>query len=92
VLIAGGIGITPIRALIELMRGVVVVLYRVVHEDDLIFDQELRLLGSDRGVRIVRVVGDNATPEGSRLLSPDHLRELVPGIAEREVYVCAHPR
>src|SRR3984893_61870 len=91
VLIAGGIGITPIRALIEQMRGDVVVLYRVVHEDDLIFDQELRLLGSDRGVRIVRVVGDHATPEGSRLLSPDHLRELVPDIAEREVYVCGPP-
>jgi predicted ferric reductase len=91
VLIAGGIGITPIRALIEQMRGDVVVLYRVVHEDDLIFDQELRLLGSDRSVRIVRVVGDHATLEGSRLLSPDHLRELVPDIAEREVYVCGPP-
>ena len=37
------------------------------------------------------VVGDHATDEGARLLSPEHLRELVPDIAERDVYLCGPP-
>jgi ferredoxin-NADP reductase len=37
------------------------------------------------------VAGDHRSPEGRRLLSPAHLQELVPDIAEREVYVCGPP-
>src|SRR2546423_1555794 len=91
VLIAGGIGITPIRALMEDMSGDVIVVYRVVSESDLIFRDELQTLARDRGIKLVVVAGDHATAEGSRLLSPDHLRELVPDIAERQVYVCGPP-
>ena len=40
-LIAGGIGITPIRALLETMRGDLVVLYRVIDESEVIFREEL---------------------------------------------------
>src|SRR2546430_9377047 len=83
VLIAGGIGITPIRALMEDMAGDVIVIYRVISEDDVIFRDELEALARNRGVVLLFVVGDHATPEGSRLLSPDHLRQLVPDIAER---------
>ncbi|MFY9579193.1 MAG: ferredoxin reductase family protein [Gaiellaceae bacterium] len=91
VLIAGGIGITPIRALMEDMSGDVIVVYRVVGEADLIFREELEQLAHERGIALMLVVGDHATPEGSGLLSPDHLRELVPDIAERQVYVCGPP-
>jgi predicted ferric reductase len=88
VLIAGGIGITPIRALIEQLEGDVVVLYRVLAPEDIVFLDELETLARERGIRIEYVVGDHATPEGSRLLSAEHLRELLPDIVEREVYVC----
>jgi predicted ferric reductase len=91
VLIAGGIGITPIRALLEQMDGDVVVLYRVLTEDDIVFLDELDRLGRERGFRVEYIVGDHATPEGSRLLSAEHLHELVPDIVEREVYVCGPP-
>ena len=37
------------------------------------------------------VVGDHAAPEGAALLSPAHLRELVPDLAEREVFLCGPP-
>jgi predicted ferric reductase len=90
-LIAGGIGITPIRALMEDMSGDTVVIYRVVRDEDVIFRGELERLAQDRGIRLELVVGDHATPEGARLLSPDHLHELVPDIAERQVYVCGPP-
>ncbi len=91
VLIAGGIGITPIRALMEDMSGDVVVIYRVVRDEDVIFRDELEELARGRGITLFFVVGDHATDEGARLLSPSHLQELVPDIAERQVYVCGPP-
>jgi predicted ferric reductase len=91
VLIAGGIGITPVRALLEQMSGDVIVLYRVVHDDDVIFREELERLADARGIDLRFVVGNHETDEGRDLLSPRHLREIVPDIAEREVYVCGPP-
>jgi predicted ferric reductase len=91
VLIAGGIGITPVRALAERMDGDVVLLYRVVREEDVVFRKELESLARERGLRLELVVGDHATPEGRRLLSPAHLRELVPDLDARDVYVCGPP-
>jgi predicted ferric reductase len=90
-LVAGGIGITPIRALCEDVAGDVAVIYRVVRSEDLVLASELDALAEAGGYRIHYVVGDHATDEGSRLLAPEHLRALVPDIAEREVYVCGPP-
>ncbi len=87
-LVAGGIGITPVRALIEEMEGDVVVLYRVVAGEDLVFTDELDRLTDSRRIAVHYVVGDHTTPEGRELLSPKHLKELVPDVAEREVYLC----
>ena len=66
-LIAGGIGITPIRALLETMRGDLVVLYRVIDESDVIFRDELERLASDRVVLHV-IAGDHQTEDGRELL------------------------
>jgi predicted ferric reductase len=89
-LIGGGIGITPIRALLETMRGDLVVVYRVLDDDDVIFRDELESLRRDRGATLHVVVGDHRG-DGHDLLSPSHLRELVPDLAEREVYLCGPP-
>jgi predicted ferric reductase len=83
-LIAGGVGITPIRALLEDMPGEIVVIYRAGREDDLLFRTELDELSQRRDVQVHYVLGD----QGDGVLSPEHLRELVPDIAERDVYVC----
>jgi predicted ferric reductase len=90
-LVAGGIGITPVRALLERMDGDVVAIYRVINQDDVVFADELAELEQRRGVKVRYVVGDHATPEGRNLLSPEHLRELVPDLAERDVYLCGPP-
>jgi ferredoxin-NADP reductase len=90
-LIAGGIGITPIRALMEAMGGEIIVLYRAVNDDDLVFRAELDRLAAERGIELRYIVGDHATEEGSRLLSPAHLRELVPDIEDRDIFVCGPP-
>ena len=90
-LVGGGIGITPVRALAEETGGDVVVIYRAVSEEDVVFAHELDRLERERGASVHYVVGDHGTPEGARLLSSDHLQKLVPDVAERDVYVCGPP-
>ncbi len=90
-LIGGGVGITPIRSLLEEMEGDVAVVYRAMSEDDVIFADELRDLARARGAALHVVVGDHRTTEGRRLLSAGHLISLVRDISDREVYVCGPP-
>jgi ferredoxin-NADP reductase len=88
-LIAGGVGITPIRALLEDMPGEpgdIAVVYRALNDDDVILRAELDELAARRGAALHYVVGD-----GRELLSPAHLLSLVPDIAARDVYVCGSP-
>jgi len=90
VLIAGGIGITPVRALLETMPGDVVVLYRAIAETDVIFREELDRIAAARGATVHYVIGDHRG-DGADLLSPAHLKELVPDIEERDVFLCGPP-
>jgi predicted ferric reductase len=90
-LVAGGIGITPIRALMEQVRGDAIVLYRALSDTDLVFRNELDDLVERRGITLHYVVGDHRTEDGARLLDAEHLRALVPDLAERDVYVCGPP-
>jgi predicted ferric reductase len=87
VLVAGGIGITPVRALLEEAEGDVVVLYRAMSEDDLVLRDELEALAAARGATLHLLPGDHRGA-GKDLLSPDHLRLLVPDVAHRDVFVC----
>jgi predicted ferric reductase len=89
-MIAGGIGITPIRSMVERMRGDVVVIYRALTDTDLIFRRELDQLARRTGLEVHYVVGDHRG-DGATLLSPDHLRELVPDAADRDVFLCGPP-
>jgi ferredoxin-NADP reductase len=86
-LIAGGIGITPVRALLETMHGDVVVLYRAIAETDVIFREELDRIAEARHAIVHYVLGDHRG-DGADLLSSAHLAELVPDIEERDVFLC----
>jgi ferredoxin-NADP reductase len=86
-LIAGGIGITPIRALLEELPADLVVVYRVVSEDEALFLDELERLAPTLHL----VAGDHREERHAGLLSPSHLRQLVPDLAERDVFVCGPP-
>ncbi len=90
-LIAGGIGITPIRALLEQMGGDLVLIYRVLREEDLVFRGEIEQLAHARGIEVFFVVGDHREPGGEGLMSPQHLRHLVPDLARREIFTCGPP-
>jgi predicted ferric reductase len=87
-MIAGGVGITPIRALLEDMPGDVTVVYRALRPEDQVLRAELDELARRRGAELHYVVGDDRAGE---LLSPAHLLRLVPDIAARDVYVCGAP-
>ncbi|MFC3898139.1 ferric reductase-like transmembrane domain-containing protein [Lentzea rhizosphaerae] len=89
-LIAGGVGITPIRALLEEEpAGDVVVLYRVRNAEDAVLADEVRTLVSERGGRLHLLTG--RTADRPSPFEPGSLRTLVPDIDERDVYVCGPP-
>jgi predicted ferric reductase len=90
-MIAGGIGITPVRALLEEFRGDIITVYRALTERDLVLSDEIDELVQLHGGKVEYIVGDHATPEGRRLLTPEHLREIVPDVDEREIYACGPP-
>jgi predicted ferric reductase len=89
-LVAGGVGITPMRALFEtlpLTEGQdLVLLYRADHRDQVVFRAELDALAAERHARVVYLLGDD--PD---LLSARSLSRLVPGLADRDVYLCGPP-
>jgi predicted ferric reductase len=87
-LIAGGSGIAPIRALLEELPPGAVVVYRASTVDDLAFRRELEWLADARGADLWYVVGARDDPGPRRLFSPAGLRELVPDVAARDVYLC----
>jgi predicted ferric reductase len=92
VLIAGGIGITPLRALLEELPaapGNLTLIYRTSRPADLVFRQELDTLAGMRGARIHYVVGRRGSPQvPSNPLKSSALRSLVPDIDRCDVYVC----
>ena len=91
-LIAGGVGVTPIRALLEESTGPVVVLYRVRTEEDAVLLHELRELAAARGAEVHLVTGrTSAASAAGAPLGPENLTRLVPDIADRDVFVCGPP-
>ncbi|HEY0444226.1 MAG TPA: ferredoxin reductase family protein [Candidatus Limnocylindrales bacterium] len=91
-LVAGGVGITPLRALFESVpapRGAITLIYRVSAPEDLALRRELDELARLRGATVHYLVGRRGSPEmPSDPLAPAALQRLIPDVASREVYVC----
>jgi predicted ferric reductase len=89
-LIAGGVGITPMRALFEslpLAPGEdLLLLYRARTPDELLFRRELDAIAAQRGARVGYLLGPDREP-----LSAGGLRRMVPDLAQRDVYMCGSP-
>lgn len=93
-LLAGGIGITPLRAMLDAMPGGpgdVILLYRIVSPRDAVFAEELDALARTRGVTVHILPGEEIGTDQTDLLGIPALRRGVPDLATRDCFVCGPP-
>jgi len=85
-LIGAGVGITPLRALLEDLPGRihVVVIVRASAVEDLLLREEVAALVARRGGQLHEIVG----PRNRVRLDARLLQRLVPDLAERDIYIC----
>ena len=89
-LIAGGVGITPLRALFQTVpagRGDVTLLYRVSRASDVVFRRELEQLAERRGARL-HIVAGSRRELGHDPLSSTALTANIPDLRQHDVYLC----
>jgi ferredoxin-NADP reductase len=89
-LIAGGVGITPLRALFESLPGGpadITLIYRVRRETDVVFRDELATIARQRGARLLIVAG-RRQELGWDPLSTQALTATVPDLRAHDVYIC----
>jgi ferredoxin-NADP reductase len=90
-LIAGGVGITPIRAMFAAlprrMSGGITLVYRASHPRDVVFSQELNAIADDRRAALHYLIGSREEL-GYDPLDVEHLEWIVPGLHRYEAYVC----
>jgi predicted ferric reductase len=97
-MIASGIGITPMRALLEDLqydRGDAVLVYRAHSAADLVFRDELDALAGERGITVHYLTGARGVGADSWLprhhpqaRGGDALRRLIPDLRQYDVFVC----
>jgi predicted ferric reductase len=90
-LIAGGIGISPLRALLESLAakpGELTLLYRASTASDLVFRGELDVLARHRGARVHYLVGRRGIDVPSDPFNAATIARLVPDIAHQDVFLC----
>ena len=90
-LIAGGSGIAPIRALMEELPTGMIVLYRARSIDEIVFKDELEWLADDRQATLWFVLGSRDDPGPKRAFSAAGMREIAPDLRHRDVYLCGPP-
>ena len=86
VLVAAGVGVTPLRAMLEDLpaHADVDVILRASSADDLVLDHEVEQLVAQRGGRLHRLVGDRHQVP----LTTSAIHALVPDLRQRELYIC----
>ncbi|MFF4570014.1 ferric reductase-like transmembrane domain-containing protein [Streptomyces sp. NPDC001410] len=85
-LIAAGVGITPLRALFETLPGEVTLLYRARGAEDLALGSELEAIARWRGAQLLYALNG---PRGERpSITAQSLRATFPDLADHDVYIC----
>ncbi len=91
-LVAGGVGITPMRALFETLPGAsgdITLLYRANSTQDLALWGELAKIADERGARLMYAVN---SPDGERPdISAESLRRKIPDVDRHDVFMCGPP-
>jgi predicted ferric reductase len=92
VMLAGGIGVTPLRAMLEELPpspGAVTLLVRAGSPDEVVFGRELTALAQERGFEVRFLIGHRGSPAmPSDPLAPEWLIRLVPDLPAADVFVC----
>jgi len=85
-LVGGGVGVTPLRALLEDLppHTDVVVVLRASRHEDVVFHNEMRALVEARGGQLHVLVGSRHRFR----FDSANLRRLVPDITRRDIYLC----
>lgn len=89
VFIAGGIGITPIRAMLQALAHEskkMTLIWAVTHEEDLVFMNELPHLTKNIHIFVSKGAHTPEYQEGR--LNTEVIQELVPDIKMKDVYLC----
>ena len=86
VLIGGGVGITPLRAILEEFPNntKIDVLYRASTDSELVLRKELDELAEKVGAKVHYLVGTRAV----HTMSYEYLKKLIPNFQDAEVFIC----
>ena len=86
VLVGGGVGITPLRALLEefAVSKEIDVIFRASKAEDLVLRHELDELAKMRGARVHYLVGSR----DEHPMSAKYISALIPAFRDADVYVC----
>ena len=91
-LVAGGIGVTPLRALLEELPaqpGAITLLYRASKPEEITFRDEIDTLARLRGATVHYLIGKRGSHEmPNDPFSPRTLKSLVPDVISRDIYIC----
>ncbi|MCK9896553.1 ferric reductase-like transmembrane domain-containing protein [Frankia sp. AgB32] len=99
-LVAGGLGIAPLRALLEDLgtdagtgtdASTITLLYRTERVEQIVFRAEIDELAGRRGAVVHYLTGPTPTSEQDDPLACHRLAAFVPDLAEHDAYVCGPP-
>ena len=93
--VAGGIGITPIRSLMEEMvkEGKdVALIYGNRTQGEIVFRNELSYISKQYAARVTHILSDDAAYQGETgHIDQEKIKRLVPDFLSRDIYLCGPP-
>ena len=93
-LIGGGVGVTPLRAIAETLGGNprdVIFAQRASSEHELLMVDELRRMQKQGKLTFLPILGRRGKSPKDDPMHPTRLREAIPDLREREVFICGSP-
>jgi predicted ferric reductase len=93
-LVGGGVGVTPLRAIAETLdgsEGDVIFLQRASDAAGLLMQDELVKMDDERKIIYIPVLGKRGKTPKEDPMYPGRLRQMIPDLDEREVFICGSP-